>query len=107
MVNKYTQIELDLDSNIISGEPRKLINGENVSSYLKPINLIIHTKAPEKWKLIDLETGEEYIGSAEPNDYGVWTRIKDKNKSEIGYSVGKWSDDDDFGPITPFFGKNI
>ena len=24
---------------------------------------------------------------------------------EIGYSTGKWSDDDDFG-ITPFFGPN-
>ena len=25
--------------------------------------------------------------------------------NEIGYSTGKWSDDDDFG-ITPFFGPN-
>ena len=23
-----------------------------------------------------------------------------------GYSTGKWSDDDDFSPITPFLGKN-
>ena len=27
-------------------------------------------------------------------------------KSEAGYSTGKWSDDDDYkGPITPFYGK--
>lgn len=89
MVNKYTQIELDLDSNIISGEPRKLINGKNVSSYLKPIDLIIHTKAPEKWKLIDLETGEEYIGSAEPNEYGCWVRVKDRDYSDTEYYVDK------------------
>ena len=104
---EYIQTELDLYDNIISGGPRNLINGKKATSYLKPIDLTIHTKAPEKWKLIDLETGEEYIGSAEPNEYGVWTRIKDKNKTEIGYFTGKWSDDDDFSPITPFFGKNI
>jgi hypothetical protein len=25
----------------------------------------------------------------------------------VGYSVGKWSDDDDWGLIVPFFGDNI
>ena len=27
-------------------------------------------------------------------------------KSEAGYSTGKWSDDDYTGNITPFFGKD-
>jgi hypothetical protein len=29
-----------------------------------------------------------------------------KRESENGYSTGKWSDEDDFSPITPFLGKN-
>ena len=27
-------------------------------------------------------------------------------EKEIGYSTGKWSDDDDWNPITPFMGPN-
>jgi hypothetical protein len=42
---------------------RILQDGTEVPSYDHPIDLIIHTKAPAKWKLIDLETGQEYIGS--------------------------------------------
>lgn len=42
---------------------RKLLDGSEVPDYDHPIDLIIHTKAPGKWKLIDLETGQEYIGS--------------------------------------------
>jgi hypothetical protein len=38
----------------------------------------------------------------------VWYRSwKKNNRSEVGYSTGKWSDDDDYkGPITPFIGPN-
>jgi hypothetical protein len=57
---------------------RKLIDGGSAWELNAPIDLIIHTKAPGKWKLIDMETGQEYIGSAEPNKYGCWIRIKDK-----------------------------
>ena len=42
---------------------RILKDGSEIDSYDRPIDLIIHTKAPGKWKLIDLETGQEYIGS--------------------------------------------
>ena len=42
---------------------RILKDGSEVESFDKPVELIIHTKAPQKWKLTDLETGEEYIGS--------------------------------------------
>ena len=31
---------------------------------------------------------------------------KCKSESKNGYSTGKWSDEDDFSPITPFLGKN-
>jgi hypothetical protein len=56
---------------------RKLINGKVAWELQAPIDLIIHTKAPGKWKIIDMETGQEYIGAAEPNKYGCWVRIKD------------------------------
>lgn len=41
---------------------RKLIDGSNADEFEFAVTLSIHTKCPEKWKLIDLETGEEYIG---------------------------------------------
>jgi hypothetical protein len=56
---------------------RKLINGKEVEELDYAINLTIHTKCPEKWLLIDLETGQEYMGSPHPNLYGKWKRIKD------------------------------
>jgi len=36
-----------------------------------PINLIVKTKCPEKWMLVDRETGQIYIG----NQMGVWDRL--------------------------------
>jgi len=35
------------------------------------------------------------------SDYSIWC----KNRV-VGYSTGKWSDDDDWNPITPFMGPN-
>jgi hypothetical protein len=37
----------------------------------KPIDLTVHTKCPEKWILIDKETGETYQG----NVGGYWDRL--------------------------------
>lgn len=41
-------------------------------------------------------------------EYGIneWVKPRyGKQEKEVGYSVGKWSDDDDiWGPITPFLG---
>lgn len=56
---------------------RKLIDGSEVPEYESATDLTIHTKAPHKWLLIDLETGQEYRGSNEPNEYGKWIRTKD------------------------------
>jgi hypothetical protein len=38
----------------------------------KPIDLIVHTKSPEKWILLDRETGESYQG----NVMGYWDKLK-------------------------------
>lgn len=55
---------------------RILKNGSTVPSYDKPVDLIIHTKAPAKWKIIDLETGEEYLGSEVQTDFAKTLREK-------------------------------
>jgi hypothetical protein len=59
---------------------RKLLNGTEVPESDTPIDLTVHTKAPGKWLLIDMETGQEYVGSQEPNQYGKSKRIKDKSE---------------------------
>lgn len=56
---------------------RKLQNGKLVNETEKAIDLTIHTKCPEKWMLIDMETGQKYIGSQEPNLYGKWKRVEE------------------------------
>ena len=57
---------------------RTLLHGQEVPDSDNPIDLIVHTKAPGKWLLIDMETGQEYIGSPEMTQYGHWIRIKDR-----------------------------
>lgn len=58
---------------------RKLLDGSMVEETEIAVDLTIHTKAPGKWLLIDLETGQEYLGSKEPNLYGKWKRIKERS----------------------------
>ena len=57
---------------------RILKDGSEVEAFEKPVDLIIHTKAPGKWKLVDMETGQEYVGSIEITEYGRWIRVRDK-----------------------------
>ena len=53
-----------------------------MEEFEKAVDLTIHTKCPEKWLLIDLETGQEYLGSNKPNLYGKWKRIKDAENNK-------------------------
>lgn len=62
---------------------RILKDGSEVDSFDRPVELIIHTKAPGKWKLIDLETGEEYLGSDIVTDFAEVLREK-VNTNKIG-----------------------
>jgi hypothetical protein len=57
----------------------KMYQGSEIKELDKAVDLIIHTKAPGKWLLIDLETGQEYIALEEPDQYGMWKRIKEKD----------------------------
>lgn len=72
---------------------RKLLDGSSVPDLDNPVELIIHTKAPEKWKIIDMETGQEYLGSevshkvfaevlrekVKKNHIGSWKKIKGRS----------------------------
>ena len=46
--------------------PRTLLDGTDVPDLEKPVTLEVYTKCPEKWMLIDLQTGERYIGHPDP-----------------------------------------
>jgi len=54
---------------------RKLQNGITVYELDEAVELVVRTKAPMKWKLIDQETGEEYIGKAPKEGEMHWTKI--------------------------------
>jgi len=69
---------------------RVLKDGSEVDSFDKPVDLIIHTKAPEKWKLIDLETGEEYLGSEIATDFAEILREKVKTNKIGTWVKTKW-----------------
>lgn len=42
-----------------------------IKEFDEAIDLVVHTKCPEKWMLIDKETGEIYQG----NIGGYWDRL--------------------------------
>ena len=54
-------------------------NSKEFKELADSVNLIVHTKSPEKWILLDRETGETYQG----NNAGHWDRLDPviKNKS--------------------------
>ena len=41
---------------------RKLLDGTEVQELEEAKLLTVYTKCPEKWRLVDMETGEMYIG---------------------------------------------
>ncbi len=59
---------------------RKLASGGEVPELDSSVELTLHTKAPEKWVLIDMENGRMYQGSARGIGYGKWVWI---NRPEI------------------------
>lgn len=59
---------------------RKLQNGTLVYELEESVELIVKTRAPMKWKLIDQETGEEYIGQTPKNGSMHWSKIKNDQR---------------------------
>jgi hypothetical protein len=50
-------------------------------NFKKPVDLLVHTKCPEKWLLVDRETGQIYQG----NNGGYWDRLDPVTKDEHSY----------------------
>jgi hypothetical protein len=58
---------------------RKLKDDTSVVELDFPIVLEVKTKAPEKWLLIDLETGEHYRGTNSVEAHAQWQRQERRN----------------------------
>ena len=54
---------------------RQLKDGVQVYELENPVELIVKTKAPMKWLLIDRETGEQYIGTTPKEDQYHWSKV--------------------------------
>ena len=55
---------------------RKLLNGNEAPEFDFAIELIVLTKCPSKYKLVDMETGEEYIGNLPTDNKNYyWRRV--------------------------------
>ena len=54
---------------------RKLQDSTTVPELDKPKTLEVYTKCPEKWLLIDLETGERYTGYSTDGAYN-WKKVE-------------------------------
>ena len=54
---------------------RKLLDGVQVYELEEPVELIVKTRAPMKWKLVDRETGEEYIGNTPKEGEYHWSKV--------------------------------
>jgi len=51
---------------------RELLDGEEVKVHEEIVDLSIHTRVPDKWILIDMETGQVYRGSDNQDVYKRW-----------------------------------
>ena len=56
---------------------RKLIDGTEVKEFDKPHKFVDRNKVPEKWKIIDMETGQAYIGTGKNEKFKYWQQIDD------------------------------
>ena len=47
-------------------------NGRPIEELVDPVNLTVNTLCPDKWILVDTETGQTYRG----NSGGYWDRLE-------------------------------
>jgi hypothetical protein len=45
----------------------------------QPVDLIVHTRSPQKWLLVDRETGQVYEG----NESGAWDKLVPKVRDNV------------------------
>jgi hypothetical protein len=54
---------------------RTLLDGRDVEELYKAVTLKVYTKCPEKYMLIDLQTGERFIGFRS-QDNQDWKKVE-------------------------------
>ena len=59
---------------------RTLINGEKADELESSINLIIKTKCPKKWVIVDLETGQKYRANGNTEIGKMFTPVETSNE---------------------------
>ena len=60
---------------------RKLKDGTTANRFDKKFTLGVVTDTPQKWKLTDLESGEEYIGNTQVNENSLsWQKINEEKE---------------------------
>ncbi len=59
---------------------RKLKNGESVDELGKAVELIIKTKCPKKWVIVDLETGQKYRANGNTEIGKMFTPVETSNE---------------------------
>lgn len=70
---------------------RVLIDGTTVEEYPEPITITVYTKAPGKWKLTDMQTGEEYVADYRPAKIDALAMIKMGGFQKVHKSIyGTW-----------------
>ena len=62
---------------------RKLIDGSIVEELKEPVSLMIETKCPSKWKIVDMETGQAYIGTDKNKKFQYWQAIDNDRLTNI------------------------
>lgn len=60
---------------------RTLKNGVQVYELEQPVTLVVYTKCPMKYKLVDRETGEEYIGQDPTKNEYSWNKISERKNA--------------------------
>ena len=55
--------------------------GRSIPTTKHPVGLALYTRAPEKWILVDTETGQTYQGN-QGNQGGYWDQLIPKVKDE-------------------------
>ena len=62
---------------------RKLIDGREAQELEQPIKLLIETRCPSKWKIVDMETGQAYIGTNNNKKFQYWQPVDDNRLKNI------------------------
>jgi hypothetical protein len=70
---------------------RTLLDGTQVKEYSDPVAITVYTKAPGKWRLIDMETGQQYAADSVPAKANILDMIKiGRIKNVSNYTHGTW-----------------